>query len=256
MTTVATPVATPTATPIDVPPAHPSAGARAEGDTKSATRTALADIAPFTAAIVPFGLAVGSAAAAAGLSLPELVVGGTILLAGAAQLAAIHSLGNGDGILVVALIVALVNLRFVIYGAGVASWFRPLPMRQRLALAFPIVDQTFLLGQQRFTADVDVAWRRRYYLVATAVLGGVFVGVQPVAFVLGTALPVGIGLHLAAPMTFCGMFARAVAGRAELVAGVVAGIAVVTFSGMLGPAALPVGVLLGAGVAAVVRRQP
>lgn len=232
-----------------------SPGGTGVAATPSATRAAVTDIAPFAAAVIPFGLAVGSAAEAANVTLSEMVFGGLVMLAGAAQLAAIHSIGNGEGVLVVATVVALVNLRFVIYGAGVASWFRQLPLRQRLALAYPIVDQTFLLGQQRFTTAVDVAWRRRYYLVATAILGGAFVASQPVGFVLGAGLPAEIGLHLAAPLTFAGMLARAVTGRPELVAGLTSALAVVVLAGSLGPAALPAGVVLGAGLGVMLRRR-
>lgn len=219
----------------------------------SATRTALADIAPFALAVIPFGLAVGSAGASAGLSLPELMFGAVVLLAGAAQLAAIEAMGDGQGVLVVTLVVALVNLRFVIYGAGVATWFEHLPLWRRLLLAFPVVDQTFLLCGQRFDDGVEVAWRRRYYLVATAVLAGAFLVPQPLAYCLGTGLPSASGVHLAGPLTFAGMLARGVDGRRELVAGLVAGACVVMAAGPLGPAALPIGVLFGAGAASRIR---
>lgn len=221
----------------------------------TAARAALADVAPFAVAVIPFGLAVGTAGSAAGLSFPELMFGAVAMLAGAAQLAAIQAIGRGESLLVVATVVALVNLRFVIYGAGIANWFRQLPLRRRLALAFPVVDQTFLLCQHRFDDGVDLAWRQRYYLVATALLGGAFVASQAVAYRLGAGVPSEIGLHLAAPLTFTGMFARAVGGRRELVAGALAAAIVIVASGPVGPAALPLGVLLGAGAATMGRRE-
>ncbi|MCB0995351.1 MAG: AzlC family ABC transporter permease [Acidimicrobiales bacterium] len=211
-----------------------------------AARTAVKDIMPFTVAIIPFGFAVGTAGAAAGLSLAELMFGAVALLAGAGQLAAIQSIDRGDGIFVVASVVALVNLRFVIYGAGIANWFGRLPLRRRLALAFPVVDQTFLLCQQRFGDDVSLGWRQRYFLTATAVLGGMFVATQALAYQIGASVPDGLGLHLAAPLTFTALFARATSGRKELTAGAVAGCLVVALSAPLGPAALPVAVVLGA----------
>ena len=200
-------------------------------------------------ALVPFGLAMGGASASAGLSAWEALFGAIVLLAGAAQLAAVEVIGSGGGVIVTATVVALINLRFVFYGAGVASWFSDAPLRTRLLLAFPIVDQTFLLCQERFAEETDLVWRQRYYLTATAVLGGTFVGCQIIAFQLGGDLPEGLGLHLAAPLTFAGMLAKSVAGRRELVAGALAGLTVVLGTGVVGGAALPLGVAIGVAVA-------
>lgn len=215
----------------------------------SAARAAAVDIAPFVVAVVPFGLAVGAAGAAAGLSLTELMFGAVTMLAGAGQLAAIQSIGRGESIAVVAAVVALVNLRFVVYGAGVAEWFRHLPRGRRLLLAFPVVDQTFLLCQQRFDGHPDLRWRQTYFLTATAILGGAFVAAQPVAYLLGAGLPAGLGLHMAAPLTFAAMLAKGLdSGGARVAAGAAA--LVVVAAGTLGPAALPLAIVVGAGAGA------
>jgi predicted branched-subunit amino acid permease len=207
--------------------------------------TAVRETTPFAVALIPFGLAVGSAAAAAGLSAWSSLFGAVVLLAGAAQLAAVESLGRGDGVIAVVVVVALINLRFVFYGAGVAEWFAGAPRRRRLALAFPVVDQTFLLCQQRFAVETDLRWRQRYYLTVTVLLAGAFVGSQVVAYHLGAGLPAGVGLHLAAPLAFAGMLAKAMRGRREVVAGVAAAAIVVLGSGWIGASALPVGVICG-----------
>ncbi len=207
------------------------------------------DIAPFSVAVIPFGLAVGSASATAGLSGAESMFGALVLLAGAAQLGAVETIGSGGGIVAAAMVATLINLRFVFYGAGVARWFAGVPLRRRLLLAFPIVDQTFLLCQEHFETEADPAWRQRYYLTATAVLASVFVLSQPIAFYLGTALPSGLGLQLAAPLAFAGMIAKSINGRRELIAGAVAAATVVVGTGALGAIALPIGVGLGVALA-------
>ena len=164
-------------------------------------RTAIDDTTPFALALVPFGLAVGAASAAAGLSATTALFGAVVLLAGAAQLAAVETLAADGGILSVVVVGGLVNLRFVFYGAGVATWFDGLPLRRRLLLVFPVVDQTFMLCQQRFADEYDPAWRQRYYLTVTALLGGTFVGCQVIAHRLGANLPDGLGRHDPAPNT-------------------------------------------------------
>lgn len=221
----------------------------------TATRRAVRDTAPFAIALIPFGAAVGGASAAAGFSAWESVFGGVALLAGASQLAAIEVIGAGGGIAPTAIVVALINLRFVLYGAGVARWFSDAPLVHRMALAVPIVDQTFMLCQERFASETDRTRRRRYYLTSTAVLVLAFIGSQVVAFQLGGSLPEGLGLHLAAPLAFAGMLTKAMTTRLDVMAGVVAAVIVVAGSSIVGAVALPIGVVVGAGTAVTAERN-
>lgn len=220
----------------------------------SPVRTALSDIAPFALALVPFGLAVGAASAAAHLPAATALFGAIVLLAGAAQLAAVEVLGAGGGIASVVVVTALVNLRFVLYGAGVAAWFDGLPFRRRLLLAFPIVDQTFMLCQRRFEHEHDRAWRQRYYATTTAGLAGAFVAAQAIAYQLGSTLPDALGLHLAAPLAFAAMLAKSLQGRGTVVAGVMSASIFVAGAGVLGPVALPLGVIAGVTAGGVATR--
>jgi predicted branched-subunit amino acid permease len=218
-------------------------------DLRAATRAALRDIAPCVVAIVPFGFAVGSASAAVGLTGFQAVFGAAIMLAGSGQLAAVQTIGRGEGILAVAVIVALVNMRFMFYGAAAARWFEGAGRVRRLLLVYPIVDQTFMLCQQRFETVTDLSWRQRYFVVATAALGGTFVACQAVSFHVGAALPPGAGLHLAAPLVFTGMLAGATRTRRQGLAAAIAAVVVTIGSGVLGPLALPVAAAAGVGVA-------
>lgn len=215
----------------------------------------LRDMAPLALAVIPFGIAVGVAAATAGLSLGQNLFGALIMLAGAGQLAAVEAIGQGHGLPAVLTVVLLVNLRFVFYGAGIATWFADLPLRRRLLLAYPVVDQTFMLGQQHFTDRTDLRWRQRYYLAGTVLLASAFVLSQVLALPLGSVLPAGSGMHLAAPLVFAGMLAQAPRTRAvRLVVPVAAGVTV-ALSGLLSVATLPLAVLLAVGVAHLARTR-
>lgn len=230
-------------------PATPQAGTEV-----SAVRRAISDATPFAVALVPFGLAAGGAAADAGLSATEAMFGASVMLAGAAQLAVIDAIGSNAGLGTVAMVVALVNLRFVLYGAGVATWFADAPRRRRLALVYPVVDQTFLLCQQRFGGTSDLAWRQRYYLTVTALLGGVFVGSQLVSLRLGAGLPDSAGLHLAAPLAFTGLLAKSITDRRTVVAAAVAAAVFLLITGTTGPFTLPIAVGLGVSAARCTER--
>jgi predicted branched-subunit amino acid permease len=221
----------------------------------TASRQAVKDTTPFAVALIPFGIAIGGASAAAGFSAWESAFGGIVLLAGASQLAAVEVLGSGGGVLATAVVVALINLRFAFYGAGVARWFADAPLRRRLVLVVPIVDQTFMLCQERFGDGTDLTWRQRYYVTATALLVAAFLGSQVVAFHIGGGLPKSLGLHLAAPLAFAGMLAKTVTTSNDLVAGTVAAATVVLGTSVAGTAALPLGVALGVAVALITARN-
>jgi predicted branched-subunit amino acid permease len=221
----------------------------------TASRQAVKDTTPFAVALIPFGIAIGGASAAAGFSAWESAFGGIVLLAGASQLAAVEVLGSGGGVLATAVIVALINLRFAFYGAGVARWFADVPMRRQLMLVVPIVDQTFMLCQERFEGRSDLPWRQRYYATATALLVAAFIGSQVVAFHVGGGLPESLGLHLAAPLAFAGMLAKTVTTSSDIVAGTVAAAIVVLGTSIAGTAALPLGVAAGVGAALIAGRN-
>ena len=129
----------------------------------NAWRTGAVDAVPFVVAVVPFGLAIGTAGASAGFSLAATMFGGAALLAGASQLAATDVLADGGGLVSLLIVVGLLNVRFVLYGTGVSTWFAGRSRRRRLLLAAPIIDQSFLLCQQRFADVEDETWRERYY---------------------------------------------------------------------------------------------
>ncbi len=238
---------TTTTTPTGSPPA--------EGtylDTASPSMLALKDAVPFGASLAPFALAIGSAAAASGLSLIEVVAGAGLLLAGAAQLTSIELHAGGAGPVAILATVALMNARFALYGAGLGAWFTALPMRHRMAMAFAVVDVNYLLCDQRFATMIDTDARRRYYATITAALIVVFVGGQVVGYHIGAALPDGLGLHLAAPLAFGGMLAKGLGGRPQLVTAAVAAAGVLALTGPLGGAALLIAALLALLVGAAV----
>jgi len=203
------------------------------------------DIAPLALPIIPFAIAIGAATAAAGIPLFAGWLGASLLLAGSANLVLIDALGSGDGLIAAASAAILVNARFALYSAGLAHWFVDLPLRRRLLLAIPLVDQQFLLGQQTFGEAHDVQWRVRYYVTISMVLATTFLAFIPVGYLIGNVVPTGVGLHMAGPLAFAGMLGGALKRRADLVAAAVAALVVVAVSPVLTSAALPAAAIAG-----------
>ncbi|MGI9624680.1 MAG: AzlC family ABC transporter permease [Acidimicrobiales bacterium] len=218
---------------------------------------ALRDVAPLALPVVPFGLAIGATVAESDLAASGSLAGAVLVLAGGAQLAVIGVLDSGSSVAVAVGTALLINLRFVLYSAGLARWFAAEPLWRRMLLAVPLVDQQFLLGQRRFDESTTTAWRRSYYLTVSAVLFLSFVVGQGVGYRLGTSLPPSVGLEMAAPLAFAGMLGLATRGRSSMTAAGVAGLVVVVVAGLPGGLALPVAAIAGmaAGSAVPVRSE-
>lgn len=203
--------------------------------------------------LIPFALAIGASAAANGLTLFETLAGAWLLLAGSAQLAAVNLIGGDADVWLTVTTTAIINLRFVLYGAGVARWFAASSPLRRMLLAIPVVDQSFLLCEQRFTDEHDQRWRTNYYLTLTGSLIAAFVTGQVVGFPVGAGLPEGLGLHLAAPLAFVGMLTKSLVNRAGRRAAVAAAASVVAVTALpiawVSSFALPVAIAVGVAAA-------
>src|SRR5690606_41986473 len=90
-------------------------------------------VAPLIPATMAFGIAVGSATAAKGLSFLEHILFNTLVFAGLSQMVALEVWPadmTAAAIAGLALVVATVNARMLLFGAGLRSWLGPLPACQ------------------------------------------------------------------------------------------------------------------------------
>lgn len=229
--------------------------AEGEAGSTSPVSGALRDVAPILVALLPFALAIGSASAANGLSAVEAVLGALFLLAGSAQLAAVGLIGSGAALALVATTAIVINLRFMIYSVAFARWFDEAPRLHRLAMAIPLVDQSFVLCVRRFGERTDLAWRRHYYLTVSASLVVVFTGGQVIGYFAGAGVPPGLGLHLAAPLVFAAMLATKLDGLGGAAAAVSSALVFVVLVGLPGGLALPVAVVVAVIVGSLADRS-
>jgi predicted branched-subunit amino acid permease len=210
------------------------------------------DISPLVIGVLPIGFAIGAAIGTS--TVPALAgwAGGPVIVGGAAQLVTIRMLDTGAAPAAILTAALLVNARVMMYSAAIAPWFRDASRRQRLLVAFPLIDPTFFVSAARFQRhDLDQRGRLAYYAGAAITLMAAWMGVQAIAIGAGSALPEAVGLHLAAPLAFAGLLAKATAGRPQVSAATVA--AAVAVAGIALPfqCGVLVGVLVGiaAGIA-------
>ena len=152
------------------------------------------------AAVAPFGIVFGAAAATAGLSLLQAIGFSALVFGGSSQFAAVEILGDGGSVASAAIAGLLLNVRSLAFGVIMApalfgAWW------QRAAMSQLMIDESTAVG----AAQSERRWRRYGYLVAGI---GVFVVwnlttiVGHVAFAGTGDLITDLGLDAAGPAAF------------------------------------------------------
>lgn len=196
-------------------------------------REGVRDITPMVIGVIPFGLAIGAAAGASSLTAAQAIASGPVILAGAAQLSTITMLDVGAAPMVVIVSALMINARLLLYSTSLAPWFANEPLRRRLVLAVPVIDQLYFTCIPRFErGDLDATRRRWYYAAAGGWLASAWVASQVVAIIGGARLPDWLGLRVAAPLALAGLLAKAVTGRRSTIAAAVAAAVTVPAAGL------------------------
>jgi predicted branched-subunit amino acid permease len=183
--------------------------------------------------VLPLGLAIGVAISTS--SVPALAgwAAGPLIFGGAAQLMAIQLLDAGAAPAVIIVSALLVNSRIVMYSAAIAPWFRTATLRQRLLVAAPLIDPLYMTCAARYERDdLDQRGRLAYYAGAALLLLASWMAIQALAIVIGDSIPEAAGVHVAAPLAFAGMLAKATVARPAIAPAGVAGLVAVVAAGM------------------------
>lgn len=211
---------------------------------------------PITLGVIPFGLISGIVAIGAGLSAPEALGMAVLVFAGSSQLVALQLLAATAPWLLIVGTTLIVNFRFTMYSASLATYFRTLPRRWRWLLAYLLTDQAYAVSITRFSDQPDMPHKHWFHLGGSltmwltwqlATLVGIFVGAQ---------IPASWGLSFAVPLTFLALAVPAIRSRASVVTATVAVLVAVATAflpykiGLLAAAALGI----AAGVLALRRR--
>lgn len=207
------------------------------------------DAAPAVPPNVPFGMIFGATAVAVGFDPAQATAMSVFIFAGAAQLAAVELL-QADAVLPVVLATAFVlNLRYVVYSASLASMVRDLPLRWRAAMGYGLFDINYALAAARFrdggAADVHRGW---YYLGATLPLVLALAVGTLAGALLGRAVGADLGLSFLVPLVFVALVVPMLGDRSSRLTAVVAGSVAVAGVGL--PLNLGLLVATACGVAA------
>ena len=199
-------------------------------------------VAPFLIGTIPFGLITGIATKAAGLTAEAAAAMTVIVFAGTAQISALPLMAAGAPVLVIVLTAFIVNLRFLIYSATVAPYFKHLPLRWKFLLGYFVTDTGFAMFMRKVADKPELAQRLWYFLGGGMMIAIVWCGAAFVGILAGARVPPEWRLEFAATLAILALIAPVIRTRGEFAAAVIGG------GVALAAAAMPMklGLVLGA----------
>lgn len=164
---------------------------------------------PFLVMLAPFGLLFGVIATEAGLDLAQVLGFSVLVLAGASQFTAVQLLSDNVPALLAVVSALAVNLRMAMYSASLVPWLGQASGRNRTAVAYLLVDQTYALAIQKFELNprLSLSQRLAYFYGAAAAMCLPWAIASVVGATVGQAIPDSIALDFVIPITFLAMIA-------------------------------------------------
>ncbi len=193
---------------------------------QAAWREGSRDMLEVALGVIAWALVTGVAMAQSTLTTPQAVVLSLMAFAGSAQLAVIPLMAVKAPVWLIILTALVVNLRFVIYSAGLAKPLSHLSLGRRAILSYITGDMPFALYMQRTASDPTWPARDAYYagMVVTnwwvwhiSVLAGI---------ALGARIPHEWGLELAGSLALLALVIPMAIKRLSTLVGVGAAVAV------------------------------
>jgi len=185
---------------------------------------------PAVPATFSWGLVTGIAMAKTVLTIPQALGMSLAVYAGSSQLAVLPLFAAKLPLWTILLTAAMVNLRFVIFSAGLAPHFAYLSLRRRLVLGYFNGDIIYLMFQKRNFPTGFQPGKEAFFWGMASVSWSAWQVSSIVGILLATLFPDNWGLELAGTLALIPLIVSAIATRSTLVAvGVASVISLVAF---------------------------
>jgi 4-azaleucine resistance transporter AzlC len=177
---------------------------------------------PLWTGVVPFGIAFGVLARAAGYSLPETQGFSLFIFAGAAQVASVTLTSQSAGAVAILLTTLLLNLRHVLYGLSLGTVLPERVRPPRPVLAYFLTDEAYGLTIRQY---LDGGGGPLFLLGAELSLFLAFNLATLVGGALGSLIPdpSRIGLDFVFPLTFLALLLPLLRTRAGVLVALLSG---------------------------------
>ena len=194
--------------------------------TNSAYWKGVRDGAPFILVVAPFALLFGVVATEAGLNVWETLAFSVVVIAGAAQFTALQLMQENAPTVIVLASALAVNLRMAMYSASLTPHLGGTPIWQRALAAYMMVDQSYACSIMAYERNRDwtPAQKMAFYFGAVTPVIPVWYAMTVIGALIGSAMPAGLALDFAVPITFIAMIApalRTLAHKAAALASVI-----------------------------------
>jgi predicted branched-subunit amino acid permease len=198
-----------------------------------------------------------------GLDIPHALAMNILVYAASAQLAALPLIVGGAPAWLILLTATIVNLRFVIFSAGLHPFFKEHRLSRRLVLGYLTSDLGYLLAIRRWTAggnteegrtaDQGLTERTWYYLGLGAGNWLTWVSMAVLGTLLADRVPAAWGLDFVGVLALTAVVMPSIADKPSVVGAIVAGAVSVLARAM--PLKLAVLAAVVAGVAAAIATE-
>lgn len=192
-----------------------------------------------------------------GLSTAQAIGMTLLVFSGSAQLASLPLIATAAPIWIVLLTATVVNLRFIIFSAGLHPFFRRFSLGKRLLLGYFIVDISFAMFLSRFAdapederGTTEQVW---FFLGMGTGNWIVWQGMSIIGILLAAQIPGTWGLEFAAILALMALTLPMIVGKPAVVGAVTAGVVAVAAAGL--PLRLGLLVAVFAGIAAAMSAQ-
>ncbi|MFN3664076.1 AzlC family ABC transporter permease [Yoonia sp.] len=216
---------------------------------RSAYWAGVRDGTPFILMAVPFATVFGVVATDAGLTIAQAMGFSVLVIAGAAQFAAVQMMMENAGIAFVLLAALAVNLRMAMYSASLVPYLGPAPLWKRALVAYLNFDQTYITSITRYEGrpEMSVAERVAYFFGVATPITPLWIIMTLVGILAGSAIPEAWALDFIVPIMFLAMVSPMLKSPAHVAAAAVSVVVALALSGL--PSGT--GLLIAAGAAMV-----
>ena len=157
-----------------------------------------------------------------------------LVFAGASQFTAVQLISDQAPALLVILSGLAVNLRMAMYSASLTPWMGAAPLWQRAFAAYFMVDQSYACAIVRFEQEprLSVPERMAYYFGVVTPICPLWYAFTLAGALIGNAVPPGLPLDFALPITFLAMIGPMLRTPAHMAAAAVSVTLALIFAGL------------------------
>lgn len=213
---------------------------------------------PVSIGLIPWGLVTGVAMVGSGLTPVQSVGMNLIVFSGTAQLGTLPLIAAGAPLWLIVATALAVNLRFVIFSAGIARNFQHLRTSARWGIGYLLVDGVFAICIEPMLRNENPQWRLGHYLAPSLWGWGLWQVCGLIGILFAGAIPQNWSLEFMATIALLALLLPMAATRPMLVAALTGGAVAVALHGLPLRMGLLIGMVAGilGGFAAESRRSP